>query len=428
MEELSLKDILTEPRNIDDLHIPQNIVIDLIFRLLYNEGNVALIRFTEVLKIPKAIIDEILMWMQKEHLVEVSKATMELGRLGNVYTLTQAGEERAISAMERSQYVGPVPVSIPYYNRAIELQTRSHGRVSVNSVKQALSHLILPDDFDRQIGPAVNAGRSLFLYGPPGNGKTTIALAIGKLLAGTDPIWVPYAITAGGQIIQIHDRLVHKQVSMPDKTRTAEFWRLDQRWVLIERPSVTTGGELKMEALDLRFDPVSKFYEASLQLKANGGMFLIDDFGRQQVSTTDLLNRWIVPLESNIDFLRLLSGQTIVVPFRQLTVFSTNLDPNDLVDDAFLRRIQMKVCVTSPDEKLYFQIFVRMAKELNSPFNKDAFVHLLQVWYRQTGRRMQAVQPRDLLKIISVICDYDETPPRMTPELIDEACRSYFVD
>ena len=206
MEELSLKNILAEPRNIDDLHIPQNIVIDLIFRLLYNEGNVALVRFTEVLKIPKAIVDEILMWMQKEHLVEVSKATMELGRLGNVYTLTQAGEERATSAMERSQYVGPVPVSIPYYNRAIELQTQSHDRVSVKLVKQALSHLILPDDFHRQIGPAVNAGRSLFLYGPPGNGKTTIALAIGSLLAGTDPIWVPYAITAGGQIIQIHDR------------------------------------------------------------------------------------------------------------------------------------------------------------------------------------------------------------------------------
>ena len=215
-------------------------------------------------------------------------------------------------------------------------------------------------------------------------------MAIAKLLAGTDPLWTPYAVTAGGQIIQINDRLVHKQIPVA-RGRTAEFGRTDQRWELIERPAVTVGGELKMEALDLRFDPVAKFYEAPLQLKANGGMFLIDDFGRQQVSTTDLLNRWIVPLESNIDFLRLQSGQTIVVPFRQLTVFSTNLDPNQLVDDAFLRRIQMKVCVTSPDEKLFFQIYVGMAKQLGIPFNKDAFVHLLQKWYRESGRKMQSV-------------------------------------
>lgn len=426
MEELTLKQILVEPRTMDELHIPQNMVIDLIFRLLYNEGNVALIRFTEVLKIPKNLIDEVLMWMQKEHLVEVSKASVELGRLGNVYTLTGAGEERAVAALDRSQYVGPVPVAIPYYNQAIELQTRTSQRVSIEQVKQALSHLILPPDFHRSIGPAVNSGKSLFLYGPPGNGKTTIAMAIAKLISGTDPIWVPYAITAGGQVIQINDRLVHKQVPV-EKGRTAEFGRMDQRWTLIERPAVTVGGELKMEALDLRYDPVSKFYEAPLQLKANGGMFLIDDFGRQQVSTTDLLNRWIVPLESAIDFLRLNTGQTIVVPFRQLTVFSTNLDPKNLVDDAFLRRIQMKVGVFSPDDKLYFQIFVAMAKSLNVPFNKDAFLHLLQKWYREPGRKMQAVHPRDILKVLVALCEYDSSTNRMTPELIDEACRSYFV-
>ncbi len=426
-EQNSLKQLLKEPNTIDDLCVPQSIIIDLVLRLLFNEGNVALSRFVEVLRIPNRIIDEQLLWLQKEHLVEVSKANGELGRLAYVYTLTQAGELRARDSLERSQYVGPVPIPIHVYNQGIDLQTNQKRKVKNHQVIEALKFLILPAGFDRRIGPALNSGTSLFLYGPPGNGKTSIAQMIGRLIAGTEPIWIPYALTAGGQIIQIHDRLIHHELPV-DRGRTNDYGRIDRRWGLFERPSVMVGGELDMAALDLRYDPISKIYEAPLQLKANGGMFLLDDFGRQQVSPTNLLNRWIVPLESKVDFLRLHTGQTIVVPFKMLIVFSTNLDPNDLVDDAFLRRIQIKVSVEAPDEKLFFQIFSQSCKDLGIPFDKDTFLHLLQKWYRQTDRQMQAVHPRDLITTVISLCDYEGSKPRLTPDLIDEACLCYFVE
>lgn len=422
-----LREILVEPQKIDDLQIPQNLIIDLLFRLLYNEGNVALSRMVQVVRVHSGIIDSLLLWMQKEHLVEVSQAGTGLGRLSYVYTLTEAGEARAKSALERSLYVGPAPVPVSSFTRAIEVQTRTRLRVGQDQVKNALRHLVLPDEFHRSIGPAINSGNSLFLYGPPGNGKTTIAEAIAKLIAGTDPIWLPYAITAGGYVIQIFDRLVHTHPENYEKIMS-EYGRHDKRWGLFKRPSVMVGGELKMEALELRYDPISKFYEAPLQLKASGGMFLLDDFGRQQVSPSDLLNRWIVPLESKVDILRLQSGQTIVVPFRQLTVFSTNLDPNELVDDAFLRRIQIKVEVGPPDDRRFFQIFNLVCKEMNIDFDRGAFAYLLQNWYVKNGRTLQAVHPRDILRTLTALCEYDNNPPKLSPQLLDEACQIYFVN
>jgi len=412
--------LLEPPVALDDLDIKQNMVTDILLRLTYNEGEVSVTRAEEVIKLPYRIMDELLSWLQQEHLVEVSKAVGSLGRRGYVYSLTDAGRQRAKEALERTLYVGPAPVPLEKYSQSVLLQAKIK-KLSRKQVQQALSHLILPKDFDRKIGPAVNAGSSLFLYGPPGNGKTTIAESIAKLLGEGEPIWIPYAITVGGAIIQIYDSLIHIHSQ-------EERGNADERWGLFQRPSVMAGGELTMDHLELRYEDVAKFYEAPLQMKANGGMFLIDDFGRQHITPTDLLNRWIVPLETRIDFLRLNSGQTFEIPFKQLLVFSTNLDPDDLVDAAFLRRIQIKVGVFGPDEKMFYQIFTNQAQALGFPsVDKESFLYFINEWYRKTGKPMQSVHPRDILQAVRLLCEYGDEPLRMTPKLIEEACNGYFV-
>ncbi len=415
-----LDDVLAQPKSVEDLDIPQNILIDILLRLLYTEGNVDFRRMSQVMRVPYAL-EQLLDWLRKEHLVEVSQSSASYGPLNYIYKLTGAGEDRAREAMDRCQYVGPVPVPVNRYTDAIKIQTTGSRLVKPAQVKKALSDLVLPSDFHRKIGPAVNSAASLFLYGPPGNGKTTISMHISQLISGTEPIWLPYALTAGGQIIQIYDRLFHQEIEKEQKST------IDGRWGLFKRPSVVVGGEMKIESLDLRFDPLANFYEAPLQLKANGGVFLIDDFGRQQASPIDMLNRWVMPLENGVDFLRLRTGQTIVIPFRALIIFCTNLDPFNLADEAFFRRIQMKVGIFNPNIDDYKRIFIKVCQQIGIYFDEISFNHLIDKWYRDDNRQFQAVHPRDLLAIISAVCNYDDREIHLTPELIDEACEIYFV-
>lgn len=421
-----LKDVIAIANTPEELGVPPNIVSDLIFKILFNEGEATLKRLAEIIKVHGRVIDVLVEQMQYEHLVEVSKAG-GTGRATYAFSLTDEGVKRARDAMERNMYIGPAPVSIDRYNEAVMLQSQNKLHVTPSDVKAALSHLILPDNFHRSIGPAINGGTSLFLYGPPGNGKTTVAEAIAKIITGTNPVFMPYAVTIAGYIITIFDPLIHKHADVDPNSVTTTFGRYDPRWAIVDRPTVMVGGELTMDALELRFEELAKYYEAPLQMKANMGMFLIDDFGRQQISPAQLLNRWIVPLESHIDFLRLRTGQAMQIPFKQLIVFSTNLDPEDLVDAAFMRRIQMKVGVHSPSESMFRKIFLTMAQVMNVPPDRDTYAYLLKKWYEEPNRTLQAVHPRDLLRIVKALCEYENTPVRMTPDLMREACVNYFV-
>lgn len=431
MESSSLPRFLPpEPRSVEETGLTLAFLADLVLKVMYTRGFLMGHEIAEAIKLPFAnVVDRALDYLRREHLTEV-KGSSGFGESSYQYMISEEGRARARELMNQNQYVGGAPVRLETYTRAVLAQSLSGQPITHETMRRALAHLVLREEIFNQLGPAVNSGKSIFLFGHPGNGKTAIAESIGTMLPGA--IFLPYAVNVDGHIIKVFDSLHHHP--LPEKAESDRATpglrkgeRYDRRWVLVRRPMIAVGGELMLENLDLVFDPTMKYYEAPFQMKANGGVFLIDDFGRQQARPRDLLNRWIVPLEKRVDYLTLATGRKIDVPFDALIIFSTNLNPEELVDEAFLRRIRYKIQVPDPSWDDYREIFKRVARQHGVPYSEDALRYVVIEYYIKPKRKPRAVHPRDLLDELVDIARYRNIPPTLSKELIDLACQSYFM-
>jgi predicted ATPase with chaperone activity len=427
----SIRNFPAEPRSVEETNLSLAFLATLALKTMYTRGFLRGQEIADSMHLPFAnVVDRVLDYLRHEHLTEVRGST-GYGESSYQYAITDEGRARAREFMEHSQYVGPAPVHPEAYTQMVKSQSLAGQPITRDALKHVLSHLVLSNAIINRLGPAINSGRSIFLFGEPGNGKTSIAEAIGELLPGA--IWVPHAISLDEYVIRVFDALHHRE--LPEKTnddapgpgmRKGE--RYDRRWVLIKRPLIAVGGELALEDLDLVFDPTMKYYEAPYQMRANGGVFLVDDFGRQQVRPRDLLNRWIVPLEKSVDYLTLTTGHKIDVPFDTLVIFATNLNPNELADEAFLRRIQYKIHITNPTWEEYREIFMREAAKRSIPYSDNGLRYIVMEYYVKGKRQPRGVHARDILDKIAAFARFYGIKPTLSKELVDIACQSYFME
>ena len=418
----------TPPATVADTGLPEEFITDLLLKVLYVQGARTGQQLIDVVKLPFPFVDSRLLDLQQRRLIEV-RGTTGHSRAGYVFDLTGAGRDRGRDALTSSQYVGPAPVPLRQYGEWTMRQSIRNVKVTRQMVIEGFQKMVLDPKVFEIIGPAINSARSLFLYGGPGNGKTFISETIAEMLGGG--LYIPYAIEVDGQILVLYDPVHHHE--LPEDGIGEDQWireaePFDRRFVRIRRPVVITGGELTLDQLDLQYDTYAKMYQAPFQLKANGGVLIIDDFGRQRIPSRDLLNRWIVPLEKRIDFLTLHTGGKFPVPFDTLLILSTNLAPKDLVEEAFMRRIHYKIHVLGPELEQYKEIFRRCSDERGIPYAEWAMPQIYQTFYKRLGIEPRACHPRDILDHFIDIATFLEAEKVLTPELLDRACRSYFLD
>ncbi|MEP1586901.1 MAG: ATPase [Tateyamaria sp.] len=414
-------------KRLGDMKLSVVMMRDILLKTMFRKNLDMVTDLSEALCIPIPVVQELIDMSRDQRLMEAT-GTLNANNGNEMgYQLTDAGKSRALDALAQSEYFGAMPVPLDVYREQVKRQSIRNIMVTRQQLTGAMGHLILPDDLLGQLGPAVSAGRSILMYGPPGNGKSSISNGIRDALG--DQVFVPRAIEYAGQVITVFDPIVHvpsyEEADDPNALRRRATY--DRRYVKCERPTVVTGGELSLSMLDLVYNPTAKTYQAPLQLKSTGGIFIVDDLGRQAESPQALVNRWIVPLEESKDILALQSGEKFEVPFDTLVVFSTNFHPNEIFDQAALRRIFFKIKIDGPNQANFLKIFAMVAKKKGMTLNEDALIHLLKVKYPTIDNVYANYQPNFLVDQMVAICNFEGLPLQMRPDLIDRAWANMFV-